>query len=150
MSLSKCSSSAACSFCVELVRSEQRDAGRAELLSQALVPDAVVLVDELVGALGDRGELLIRGHAVGRNLVDLAGELRLQARDADHEELVEVRARRWRRTSGARRAERVVGRLGEDARVELEPGELAVDEQARVIQPGRYGRNRRFRRYTQK
>ena len=49
-------------------------------------------VDELVGARADGRELLVRHHAVGGDLFDLAGELLLQPGDAHHEELVEVDA----------------------------------------------------------
>ena len=135
---------------LELVGSEQRESRCAKLLPQALVPDAVVLVDELVGALGDRGELLIRGLAVRRNLVDLAGELRLEPRDAHHEELVEVRSENRRKLQPLVERNPVVGRLGEDARVELEPGKLPVDEQARVVEPRRYRRDGRLGGYAQK
>ena len=93
----------------------------------------VLRVDELVGARADRGELLVRRQPVGRQLVDLARELLLEAGDAHHEELVEVRGDDREELEPLESGTRRVVCLGEDARVELEPGELAVQvERGRV------------------
>ncbi len=74
---------------VELLRLHERHAGVAEALTD-LVPDPVVLGHELVRAERDGPELLLRGHAVGRELGDVAGELRLEPRRAHHEEFVQI------------------------------------------------------------
>src|SRR4029453_11809544 len=75
----------------------------------------------------DGGELLVGGRAVGGLDGDAGGELLLDASDADHKELVEVGGedRRDLDAFGERRGG--MGGLFEDAEVEGEPDELAVD-----------------------
>ena len=86
-----------------------------------------------------RGERLGGREAVVRGLDDLRGELVEEAGDADHEELVEVRlADREELEPLEERPALVVGLL-EDALVEGEPGELAVQEGKRRRGRGRGG-----------
>ena len=68
--------------------------------------DVVLPADEVVGPAGDLGELRQRPQAVGGRVLGLQPvvELRLQSGDADLEELVEVRRRRWPGTAAARAA----------------------------------------------
>src|SRR5690349_20083537 len=81
----------------------------------------------------DRVDLLARRHAVGAAGVDAGIELVEEAGHPDHEELVQIR--------GVDRAEaqlleqrhvRILGEL-EHPLVEVEPGELAVEIEARVV-----------------
>ena len=85
--------------------------------------------------IADRAELLDLVEAVGRVAAHAGRELLLQARDADLEELVEVRAED--REELRPLEQRSVGVLGEreHARVEVEPRQLAV-EVARVLDGG--------------
>ena len=134
---------------IELVGSEQREAGRTELFPEPLVPDAILFVDEFVSALVDGGKLLIGRLAVRRDFVDFSGNLRLESRHAHHEKFVEVRGEDRRELQALVERDAIVGRLGEDASIELEPGELPVDEQARIVQARRHRRHRRFCRDAQ-
>ncbi len=72
----------------------------------------------------------LRGPApVLQRLVDPGLDLVVQAGDADHEELVEVRGRDRAELEPLEQRHRVVLGELEHARVELQPGELAVEEQ---------------------
>ena len=60
---------------------------------QQLVEEHAILpLDQAVAALRDDSQLLGRSHRVGARLLDAAGDLLLEPRDPDHEELVERRA----------------------------------------------------------
>ena len=79
-------------------------------------------------------ELLARGVAVGRHVLDAGAEAPHRRGHADHEELVEVGAGDGEELHPLE--ERLAGvlRLGEHALVELEPAELAVDVERRVLE----------------
>ena len=80
-----------------------------------------LLADQLVNARRDLDELFVRGEAVRRKLTDFSRELLLEARDADHEELVEVRGDDCVELQPLEERHRLVLGLGEDPRVELDP-----------------------------
>ena len=111
----------------DLVGLDHRDAGLAQLGAHRR-PHRLLVGDQQLGHLVDLGDLLRRGQAVGgmgRNaLLDHA----LEARDADHEELVEVGSGDRQKAQALEQRMAAVARLREDAAVEGEPGELAVDE----------------------
>src|SRR6185437_227195 len=99
-------------------------------------------------------ELLGRREPVRRHLDDGALRLRLEAGDADHEELVEVGKEDAQELEAPEEGDLGGGRLGEDAGVELAPGELAVQVvrgivveddrgRGRARHPHRYRRGRR-------
>ena len=114
-----------------------RAAGRSSLCQ------IVVLAgDEVVGPPGDLGELGERAHAVGRGVLGLevVVELGLEAGDADLEELVEVRRRDRQEPEPLQERVRGVAGLFQDPLVEVEPAQLAVDEEAGI---GRRSRGRR-------
>src|SRR5205823_6215708 len=74
-------------------------------------------------------------HVVGAGADgDAQLHLLLQPADADHEELVEVRLEDGQELEALQGRHRRVARLFEDAAVELEPAQLAVEIQRRVIQ----------------
>ena len=76
----------------------------------------------------ERGERLRRGEAVGGAHGEPGRLLPHQAGDAHHEELVEVRGEDRAELDALEQRLRLVGREVEDARVELDPRELAVEE----------------------
>ena len=87
-------------------------------------------------------ELLLRRQPVLRRRRDAGADLAAQAGDAHHEELVEV-VRRDRQEAELLEERMVaVRRLLEDAAVELEPGQLAVDEALRELPQARRRRAR--------
>ena len=65
------------------------------------------------------------------------GGLQLQAADALHEELVDVRAGDGQELDALEQRVAVVLGLGEHAAVEVEPGELAIEVQLGAGQVGR-------------
>ncbi len=91
---------------------------------------AVLLADRRRDPLEGLG----RGQAVGPAGVDPRVDLVVHARDADHEELVEVRAVDREELEPLHQGQLVaLGEL-EHAVVEVEPRKLAIDVQARVAQ----------------
>ncbi len=124
----------------QLLRPDDDDACAPERGHELGVPEPVGAVDERVDALADGLELLERGEPVGRNLDDGALRLRLQAGDAHHEELVEVREEDAQELEALEERHLGRARLGEDARVELEPRELAVQVVRRVVVEDEGGR----------
>ena len=97
-----------------------------------LAPGAVLLRHHRVRAGADGRELLGGGQPVGRRLGDVARQLLLEAGDADHEELVQVRRDDGQELEALGERHRRVARLLEHPFVEPQPGQLAVDEQLRV------------------
>jgi hypothetical protein len=71
-------------------------------------------------------------HPVGRELLHLARERLLQARDADHEELVQILGEDGEELQPFEQRLRRVERLFEHAPVELDLAELAVEERQRL------------------
>ena len=59
---------------------------------------------------------------------------RHRRRQADHEELVEVRPGDAEELDPFEQRVRLIGRLGEDAAVEFEPPQLAIDVKRRVLE----------------
>ena len=89
-------------------------------------------VVELADPLGDPAQRLGWGEAVRAAGVDPGVDLVVHAGDADHEELVEVGDEDGEELHPLHQRQRLVAGELEDAVVELEPGQLAVDVQRRV------------------
>ena len=93
--------------------------------------DRRVVGDEVEDALAGGRQLLVGGAPVGR-AGDLAGlDLLAQAGDADLEELVEVAGEDGQELDPLEQRVALVARLVEDAGVELEPRQLAVEVRER-------------------
>ncbi len=116
---------------------------------QIFVETTIGLGGHAPDGLFDAFELLLDGHVVGAGAVGDAGlHFLLQAADADHEELVEVGLEDGQELEAFQeRHGRVLG-LFEDAPVELQPAQLAVDVERRVRQVGRHERRRRIHDQT--
>ena len=95
-----------------------------------VVPELVLVADHLDHVLPDGLEGLARAHAVGAGVVGLVLDLLLDASDADFEKFVEVGG------DDAEKADALEERLGgvlrlfQDAAVEGEPAQFAVDEES--------------------
>src|SRR5207244_763755 len=84
--------------------------------------------------LANRVDLLRRAHAVGASNVHAGLELVVEVRDTNHEELIEIRLPdRAELDPLHERHRRVLGEL-QDPVVEVEPGELAVEVERRVLE----------------
>ncbi len=99
-----------------------------------VVPDRGLILQHLSRALTHRLELLLRVVSVRRDVFDLFANLLQRRRDANHEELVEIRAGDREELHTLEQRVRGVARLCQNALVELQPTELAVDIQRRVLQ----------------
>ena len=106
---------------------DQHDA----LLGQhpAELEPALLLVGRQCGdRFRDAAELLGRREAVGRFDRDPGAQLALEAGDADHEELIEIVGRNREEPHPLQQGVGLVRGLFEHAAVEVEPGQLTVDE----------------------
>ena len=83
---------------------------------------------QLVGDQRDLLEHLARLEARGRPHGQTGGDAALEPGDPDHEELVEVGGEDREEPGALQQRDRVVGRELQDALVELQPGDLAVEE----------------------
>src|SRR3984893_8725761 len=87
----------------------------------------------LTHACADGAELLARGHTIGRALGDAKHNLLFQAADTNLEELVEITAEDGKELRALeKRRGRVLGER-QDAVVEVEPAELAIDELSELV-----------------
>jgi hypothetical protein len=98
-----------------------------------------MLADQLVDAGADRAELLGCGAPVRGALAAGGGDLVQQPRDADLEELVEVRGEDGQELGALQQRVALVASLVEHARVEVEPRELAVQVRQRCRAPATSG-----------
>src|ERR1700694_1470553 len=90
----------------------------------------------LTDTCADGAELLARGHTIGRALGDAKHNLLFQAADANLEELVEITAEDGKKLRALqKRRGRVLGER-QDAVVEVEPAELAIDQLAELVRHG--------------
>ena len=114
----------------EIGRLDHRDPGLGKLGAQRH-PGHLLRFHQRAGALVDRFELLPRGQPVLAQRLDAGEALAFEAGDAHHVELVEI-ARRDRQKAQPfqQRMARVLG-LGQNALVERQPGQLAVDKARR-------------------
>ena len=124
-----------------LVDRRDLDAGLGERRAELALPQAPLPRDQLPDPHPDRLERLPGGESVDGALGHVRlGELE-QAGDPDHEELVEVPREDRRELDPLEQRQPVVLRELEDARVELDPGELAVEQSRRGgLGDGRHGR----------
>jgi len=106
----------------------EHDAVLLERGAQRVVPAGVEIAHLLARHLVDRGERLGRGHAVGLARGDARLRLLAQTGDADLEELGEVRIHDRQELHALEQRIAGVLRLLEDAAIEREPGELAIQE----------------------
>ena len=93
-----------------------------------VAPARGVPLDQLGGARADALELLVGGQAVGAVGLQARGGPALEAGDANHEELVEVRGEDGEELGPLERQGRLVLGQLEHPGVEVQPGELAVEE----------------------
>ena len=115
-------------------RVEDPDAVRGQQRAQDVGPAALDVVHHPLGPDADGVELLLRAHAVRRQRLALGTELPQQRRHPDHEELVQVGRDDGEELHPLEQRVAFVLGLQQDALVELQPAQLAVDEQRRVLE----------------
>jgi len=93
-----------------------------------LDPACLLVVGQGRDRLTDRDELLRRRQTILAAGDDAGLELLAQARDADHEEFVEVVGGNREEAQLLEQRVAAVRRLLHDAAIELQPGQFAVDE----------------------
>src|SRR5690606_38602369 len=97
------------------------DAGSAQGRMDLILIEAGLFLLQLADEPADGLELLARGHAVGRGLLDAGVDLAAEQADALHEELVEVAGEDGEELDALQQWQAPVAGLMEDAGVELEP-----------------------------
>ncbi len=116
-----------------LMRVQEHDPLVGELAPEA-VPRGSLLVEHFVGDAAHLVQLRRHVEPVRRMILDALAELPHRCRQPDHEELVEIGAGDAEELDPLEQRMRGVGDLGQDAAVELEPAQLAVDVQRRVLE----------------
>ncbi|MGX1076834.1 hypothetical protein AB7M45_007444 [Bradyrhizobium elkanii] len=106
---------------------DQLDADLGQDIPQ-VAPDRLLVGGELRDGLVDHHELLGRQQAVRAALGNALADLRLDAGDTDHEELVEVIRRNRQEADPLQHGMAEIDRFLEHPPVEMQPGELPVDE----------------------
>ena len=115
-----------------LLGAEEHDAFRGEQRLDLLEEAAVLLLHQLVHAVGDGGQRLADREPVRPRRLIAGPDAPLQRRHADHEGLVQVRAEDGEELHPLKQGHARVLRLLEYAPVELEPRQLTIDERVRV------------------
>ena len=111
-----------------VLATNQRDARRSQGRHQLVVEDVHLPLDQAFDPGANRAQLLQRGLPVGRGHGDRRQHLLLQARDPDLEEIVEILAEDGQETHPLQQGQLRVLRHRQHSLVEVEPGQLAVEE----------------------
>jgi hypothetical protein len=106
---------------------DKNDALMQQVVAQ-FAPARLLVAGQGRHRLVDAGELLRRRQAVGALGGDAGPDLTAQARHPDHEELVEIVGRNRQKTQALQQRVARILRLLQDAPVEVQPGQLAIDE----------------------
>ena len=110
---------------------DQNDSDLGENAAQ-IAPDRLLIGGELRDRFIDEDKLLRRCVAVRAALGDALAHLRLDAGHADHEELIKVIGGNRQESHPLQRRVARIDRFLEHPAIEMEPGQLAVDETFRT------------------
>ncbi|MNE21971.1 hypothetical protein D3C80_1151560 [compost metagenome] len=122
-----------------------------QLRQQHIVEDRVLTMDLAVHHFTDSRQRLVRLQAVSAGLLTGKGDLLLQARHTNFEELIQVAGEDQQELQPLQQRIVLIQRLFQHADIELQLGQLAVNVQAAVIQTrnsdgrGNWRRGRRRR-----
>ena len=117
---------------------DQDDADLGQDAAQ-VAPDRLLVGGELRDGLVDEDELLGGRQAVGAALGDALAHLRLDAGDADHEELIKVIGGNRQESDPLQRRMARIDRFLQHPAIEMQPGQFAVDEAFRACCDRRAG-----------
>ena len=104
------------------------DTNVAQLRFQIAQVARVLVGRNLVRPITDRFELADGRQSRWIRAGPPGNSQRLQSTDADHEELVEIRSGDGQKLQPFKQRNLIIGRLGKDSLVELQPAQLAIDE----------------------
>ena len=105
------------------------------VVAQFLAEQGHAGVDVALDDLADEPELLLGREAVGAAFGHRRLELLVQARDPDHEELVEVRVEDREELDPFEERPGRTQRFFENPAIEREPGDLAIEVEGTVVEP---------------
>ena len=123
----------------EVVMVEEKDSLPLESRADVNRPAPLVLLECRQQLSADLVELFRGSHPVGRSLDHSRKLLLTQSGHPDHEELVEVAGEDRHELRSLQQKPGVVVGLLENALVELQPAEFAVQVEARVLERRRFG-----------
>ena len=120
------------------------DQGHADVcqFGPQFLPALLLVMRQSRHRLADAGELLVGGQSVRAQRGDRLAHLTLQAGDAHHEKFVEVVGRDRQEAHPLQERMVAIGRFLQDAAVEVQPGQFAVDETLGLRPQSRFGRRR--------
>jgi hypothetical protein len=95
---------------------------------ELVMPELVLVLDQLENVLADRLESLPRGHAVGPGIVRFMLDLLLDAGDAHLEEFIEIRGDNPQKPQPFQQRLALVLRFLQHAPVKGQPAQFPVDE----------------------
>ena len=114
-------------------------AARRQLREDVVVEAGARLFHQVPYPEVDPVKLLARGHPVVKRVLHVGGHLAPQARHADHVELVEVRREDREELQPLEQRDARILRLRQHPGIELQPGELAVEQQRGAEVGGGHG-----------
>jgi hypothetical protein len=118
---------------------EQPDAVAREGGHQILFPAGVLVIDHLTNAARGGAKGFCGGKSIDAALDGIAFHLLLQAGDADFEKLIEVRADDAEEFQAFQQRILRVHGFVQDALVEFQPAQLAIEETRGMERPARSG-----------
>ena len=116
----------------DVVAVNQYDAGLRQRGPQ-IAPDRLLVGGEFRNRPVDEDQLFGRRRAVGAAFGDAFADLRLDAGDADHEELVKVIGRYRQESHLLEHGMTGIDRFLEHPAIEVQPGQFAIDEPFRAL-----------------
>ena len=126
-SKSKASPNAASKWGTDVAAVDKNDGDIGEDRAQ-IAPDRLLVGGKLGNRFVDERELFGRGQAIGAALGDAFADLGLDTGHADHEELIKVICRNRQESHPLQHGMAAIDRFLEHAAIEVQPGELAIDE----------------------
>ena len=90
-------------------------------------PDPLLMLQQQIGALGDRLQLLRRGQTIGRSLLDLLAILSDQSGEANHEKFIEIAAGNRQEAQPLEQRMGAVFRFLDHPLVEAQPTDFPVE-----------------------
>ena len=101
-------------------------------IAAKIAPDCLLVGGEPRDCLVDDDELLGRGQTIGTAFKDTFANLRLDTRDADHEEFIKVIGGNRQEAHALQQRVTGVDRFFKHTPIEMQPGQFAIDKAIRA------------------